>query len=119
MSSNAGTLTTGRTGRAPTLGLLVDRFESEYAGAILGGVTQAIRESGASLVCLVGGPLNTPDGSNRERNSVYELGKSAEPDGLIVLGGTLATSGAWVAWRPSASASRAVPSSASPPSCRA
>jgi DNA-binding LacI/PurR family transcriptional regulator/signal transduction histidine kinase len=75
--------------RAPLVGVLVDRLDSEYQSAVVGGVLEAAREIGVNLVCFVGAAIKSPERFGRERNAVYNLATSDGIDGLIILAGTL------------------------------
>lgn len=74
---------------APALGFLVDLLEDGYQTAIATGVLAAAKNAGASVRCFIGGVLDSPDRSARERNHVYKLANHTTVDALVILGGTL------------------------------
>jgi DNA-binding LacI/PurR family transcriptional regulator/signal transduction histidine kinase/ActR/RegA family two-component response regulator len=76
--------------RAPTVGVLADWLEGEYQSAILGGIVEAARESGVNLVLLAGCMERAPLRSGERHNAAYDLARSEEVDGLVLLAGTLA-----------------------------
>ena len=75
--------------RAPTFGILADWMEGEYASAVVGGVVEAARESGANLVLFAVGTLRAPFRFGERHNVVYDLARSEDIDGLVILSGTL------------------------------
>lgn len=76
-------------GRAPTLGVLVDRVGDHYQCAVLRGVTRAATAAGANLLCFVGGELPLDPLRSEVRHRLYELVGPSSVDGVLLLGSTM------------------------------
>jgi DNA-binding LacI/PurR family transcriptional regulator/signal transduction histidine kinase/ActR/RegA family two-component response regulator len=75
--------------RAPTFGVVVDWVEDEYHSTILGGVVEAARESGVSLLCFVGAEPHEAFRFDEQREIVHDLVRSEGIDALVILAGRL------------------------------
>ena len=77
-----------------TIGFLVDGVEESYQWSLLRGVADTARNSGARVVCLVGGIL---EGPRAERNTVFALAGRGVVDGLVIasaaIGNRIGTAG--------------------------
>ncbi len=76
-------------GRAPTLGVLLDRIGDHYQCAVLRGVTRAATAAGANLLCFVGGELPLDPLRSDVRHRVYDLVGPSSVDGVLLLGSTM------------------------------
>ena len=72
-----------------TIGILVDRLEDYYQNAVLWTVADAVRARAANLLAFAGGVLEAPDRFAAERNSIFDLARRADLDGLLIMSGTL------------------------------
>jgi signal transduction histidine kinase/DNA-binding LacI/PurR family transcriptional regulator len=80
----------GKMSRALTLGILADWLEGEYQSAVVGGAVDAARESGVNLVLLADSMLRASFRDGERHNVVYDLARSNDFDGLLVMAGPIA-----------------------------
>src|SRR4051812_33366537 len=78
-----------KEGAPATVGLLIDRLEDDYQSAVLGGILDAAREKGASLICFTGGIVQVARRPGAVRNAVYDLVSPESIDGLLIMAGAL------------------------------
>jgi DNA-binding LacI/PurR family transcriptional regulator len=86
-----------RSGRPPTVGILVDTLGESYQWAILQGALDAARDRGANLLCFVGGAFHA-DSTSGSSELLSLIGPEAV-DGLVVLAGALGNQVGWEAMR--------------------
>ncbi len=74
------------------IALLMDAIEDDYQAGIVRGAAQAAQHADAQLVCLAGGVVGEAGKDVRsQRNFVFDLLDPGDFDGVVVLGGSLAS----------------------------
>jgi len=70
----------------------MDAIEDDYQAGIVRGAASASQHAGVELVCLAGGVVGDADKDHRSlRNFLFELIDPQKFDGVLVLGGSLAS----------------------------
>ncbi len=82
--------------------LLVDSMEDEHELSVVQGVLSAARELGARILCLPGGPVDSPEPRLQARNFVFDLIGPENTLGALVLSSAIGNAigpvrlGAWL-----------------------
>lgn len=72
-----------------TIGLVTDWLEEQYQTTVLSGVADSARERGVNLICFVGGALRSFASLDSRPQSLYDLARPENVDGLIIMAGAL------------------------------
>lgn len=71
--------------RPCTIGIMCDAVNEWYQNTVFLGAHSALRELGATVVMYNGGILRSPDPSESDRNTLFDLIDPSRLDGLIVV----------------------------------
>lgn len=71
--------------RRPAIGFLVNDLVGAYQVACWSGLEEEARAQGWDLVCLAGGELGSDDQTKRMRNRAFDMARSQDLDGLVIL----------------------------------
>lgn len=77
-----------RLGRSLTLGIMTDRISEPYQCALVAGVLEATKASGASVLCFVGAPIPADPHLNARHRSFELIGPNCV-NAVVALVGTL------------------------------
>jgi DNA-binding LacI/PurR family transcriptional regulator len=72
--------------------MLMDAIEDDYQAGLVRGAAQAAQHAGVELLCLAGGVVGDAKLDARcQKNFLFDLIQPADFDGILVLGGSLAS----------------------------
>ena len=77
--------------RRYTIGLLTDVLASSYVVETVRGALESTYAEDVSLLCFVGGALDSPDGYWGQSNAIYDLVDAQNVDGVVATSGALGT----------------------------
>jgi sigma-B regulation protein RsbU (phosphoserine phosphatase) len=72
-----------------TIGVVTTSFGDPYAGQLVSGVTEVMRQHDVNLICFAGGRPGSPDDSESGGSVLYDLASAQNIDGVLLMSGTL------------------------------